>query len=324
MKSDYFSILKDAFRFTWRYKILWVFGLLLIFFDSGMSFNTNNRSFTRNSNNFSSSGSTEKITESLESVQKNIETYLSEPSNLILVVSIAIIVGIVFLLILSWYLRSVGRTSITRAYLMEREGIEENIRLGFLWKESHDFLKPVLIYDVLWLIPYLILGLFVSLSYVGYTTLFSSVDITNTLPLLVCLLFPIFFVASLLVYWSNLTGFRLLVIYGETPVQSFKKAVGLVKQNILDYILGGIAHWVVTLLYGLMIGVIFIIFVLIALFALIFPLISGTDPSGFSLLPVIAVGFLIILTFILVLSMPVRVFSEVYWTKFTMGVIERR
>lgn len=310
MKIDYFKLLREAAKFSWKYKVLWIFGFILALFSGSVNLNM--------SSNGSDSGTsrTTAYDESLEKIGKAIIDFYESPCFWP-----AIICGAVFILLyiaVSWYLTRVSKVALIKAVEYDKEGKGKEIRFGNLWKETHTFLPWFLVFDLIWFgITWLIIIVFiVPLVLVYILGSGSAVSM-----LFCCLIIPITAVAVVFMIVSGVlkeTAIRLMVLERLNALESLKKSYDLVKRKSIfwKYVLA----WLVALLPGCLFFLVILGLVLVTIFPLlivVMALFVNVDTMWLGL-GIGAGGFCLIFLGATLLQAPYKVFTETYWTKFMM------
>lgn len=298
-KVNYLQLLKDSIRFTWKYKILWIFGFILALFSGSGGGGS--------SGNSSSDISSEK----LDSFQNQVTDFVHSSSFWIIVA-----IAVIFLLVLTvliWYLTSVAKISLINAVRHDNEGQGSKIKFGLLWSSSHKYLFKVLFFDLVWLfisIPILIITV---VSIIGSIWGLGP----GGLLVICCLLAPVLIVWGIFVGALKAIGIRLLVLRKFGIIEAIKQSWKTLKLNIGKFIVA----FLVSLLPLFILGIIVFILALLTIVpaAVLFIASLAFVPAG--LIMFILVFIVIVFLFVILaacIEAPFKVLGETYWTKFVM------
>lgn len=300
MKIDYIQLLKDSWKFTIKYKILWVFGFILALFSGGGG---SSGGFSSDSDSIGAS-----TDQSLDGINSSFENITSSPAFWIIVL-IAVVL-IIVLIVLSWYLTSVSKVSLMRAYMLDLKGLGDEIKFGKLWKGSHTYLLKLLVFDLLWFL--------ISLPVLVLFILFIVAFIIPPLGavLTCCIGVPMIIVFAIIASAVKITGLRLIVLEEKSAMESIKESWTIFKTNFSKYVLA----WLTQLLPGCLFGLITVFLVFLVIFPLIVIVgLALSNPDITVLGMILAVCGICGLGILLaVIESPLKVLIETYWTKFIL------
>lgn len=304
MQTDYFKLLKDSAEFSWKYKILWVFGFIVAFLSGGSSSNSN-----INFNN-SQDQVPEEFANKLENFSDKIADFIKTPTFWVFVLA-AVVVSLILTAAL-WYLLRVAKTSLIRAVVFKDEG--KQLKIKKLWKDSHQYLVKLLVFDGLWILVTLpfalvIIGL-IALGFITFPLGFVGA---------MCIVVPVAIVLSIVANILKFVGERLVVLKKVKALKAFKQSVILLKDNFKDLFVA----WLYMLLPGCLVTVV----LMIPMFLLMLPLLLALIPLflvGDTIWLGVLVGICgmgIINLIFSAIQAPFVVFKETYWTKVMRKVV---
>ncbi len=299
MQIDFLEIIKDSWRFTWKYKVLWFFGFIISFLGllSNLS-DTDSNSLSRASRSQSPSLPPE-ITETFTNLANN-------PAFPVIIIGLLTV--FVILVVLFWYLGSMSQIALIRAVKFENYGMPERINIKSLWSDAHTRLWALL------RMQFVIIFISIALMIVIFIPLMLLTFLLGPLAIfLVCIL--LLFAIPLAFYLSIYLGtVARLVIYYELGVrESFNEAWYLIKRELIPFSLSGLVVILTVIPYAIIYLIIFFI-VLVPLVLGLFALSSILSLPVF--IATVIVSVLLALIIISVLIAPFEVYFNVYWTKF--------
>lgn len=283
------AVLKRAWEIIWKFKILWIFGILA-------SCGQGVGSWGENSGyRFSS-----------QDVSPRIQQYFNQlnPAVLTTLIIVAIIV-VIILVILAILLGTVGRVGLIRGTVKAEQGAEQ-LTFGELWREGLAYFWRVfglnlligLIIITAWIVI-IVLGIVLSIGTLG-------IFLICLIPLL-CLLIPVMWFVTIIIEQANIA----LVVENLDIIQALKRGWQVFIDNIGNMIVMGLILIVgISLIGGFIIG--------LPLLAVATPAIvgiaTGTTDAVRTGLIVSAVFFLIYLPFLLLFSGILRGYIASAWT----------
>lgn len=305
MKVDYFQIIQDSAKFTWKYKILWVFGFLLALFNGSGS--------SSSSSNYSNAGEGTQMPETVRKIGDEIEEFFSSPY-----IWLYIIAGIIIfltLIVISWYIGRISKTAIIKAVDFDKDKKETEINLKDLFKSSNKFILKLLtldFYGFLLGVPVLIL-IVLSFVAVGFFKWFGMI--------IVCPSIMVIFLGFIAVSAIWNIAERLIILEDMGAKGSLTMAWNVLKQYYKQYILAWLTSIIPGCLFSMVSGILTILSVLpIAVIFLASLILSDFSVIGFMLA---GCGCCTVSIFLKVLEAPFQVFKVTYWTKFLMELKDK-
>jgi hypothetical protein len=288
---DFGYVLKRAWQIIWKFKVLWIFGILA---SCGQA----------SSSGGSNSGYRFSVQESNASPQ--IEHYFSrlDPT----VIGILIVIGIIVVLalvVIAILLGTVGRVGLIRGTVKAEQGAER-LTFGELWREGLAYFWRVFGLN-------LVIGVLVFLAIM--VILFGGVVLTiGTLGLfvlcllpIICLLVPVMWAVSVIIEQANVA----LVVENLSIPEAIKRGWQVVWDNIGTMI---VMSLILILGVGIIGGAIIGLPVLAVAAPAVVGIAAGTTEAIRNGLIVSGLLFLVYLPLLLVLSGILRAYTSSAWT----------
>jgi hypothetical protein len=288
---DFGYVIKRAGEIIWKFKILWVFGILASCGQAGSTGGSNS------GYRFSSQ----------DQVAGNyIQQYINQlnPGLVAFLVIVAVLIVIV-LVVIAILLGTVGRVGLIRGTVKAEQGASK-LTFGELWREGLAYFWRVfglnLLIGLIILFGVLILGFLAIILSIGTLGIF----LICLLPLL-CLMIPVFWLVGILVEQANVA----LVVENLDIISAIKKGWQVFIEHIGSMIVMGLFLIIgVTVIGGIIIGL---------------PLLAIAAPAAIGIttgvvenirngLLLSTVLFLVYLPFLLLLSGLMRSYTQSAWT----------
>lgn len=288
---DFGYVLKRAGEIVWKFKILWLFGILA---SCGQASGT------------SGSNSGYRFTSQDSSVFYDVEQYIRQinPAIITLLVIIGIIVAII-LILLAILLGTVGRVGLIRGTVKAEQGAGK-LTFGELWRDGLAYFWRVfglnLIFGLIIIISVLVIAFFGIILSIGTLGIF----VVCLLPL-ICLLIPLMWLVGILIQQANVA----LVVENLGIVEAIKRGWQVFIEHIGSMIVMGLILSIgIGVIGGLLIG--------LPLLAVATPAVLGITTGVVENIQngIIAstLLFLVYLPFLLVFSGILRAYTESAWT----------
>jgi len=288
---DFGNVLKRAWEIVWKFKVLWIFGILASCGQASGSGGSNSGfSFSSDDKNFS----------------PQVEQFFNrlDPTAITILIVIGIIV-VLFLVVLAILLGTVGRVGLIRGTLKAEQGAER-LSFGELWRDGLTYFWRVfglnlvigLIILFAWLILF-ILGIILTVGTLG-------IFLICLIPLL-CLLIPAMWVVSVIVEQANVA----LVVENLSITEAIKRGWQVVIDHIGPMIVMGL---ILVLGVGLIGGAIIGLPLLIVIAPAVTGIAVGTSEAIRNGLLVSGLFFLVYLPVLLLLSGILKAYISSAWT----------
>jgi hypothetical protein len=288
---DYGYVIKRAWEIIWKFKVLWIFGILASCGQAGSS---------------SGSNSGYRFSYQDTNVGPQIQNFFNQlnPAITGLLIVMAIILAIILVVVVI-LLATVGRVGLIRGTVKAEQGAE-HLTFSELWHDGLTYFWRVFglnlvigILVILALLALSILGIILTVGTIG-------IFLVCLIPLL-CLLIPVMWLVSIIIEQANVA----LVVENLSITEAIKRGWQVFIENIGSMIVMGLILTVgVSLIGGVIIG--------LPLIAVAAPAVAGIA-SGVSTnirngLILSGVFFVIYLPFLLVFSGILRAYTASGWT----------
>jgi hypothetical protein len=264
MNFDFGEVLARAWKVTWKYKVLWIFGILAGCGSNGDRFNS--RSQSRGGDPFSN----EIVRDIYVFINKTAQWFKENPWAIVVAVVILIVIGFI-----QFTLANIGHIGLIRgAYHAEMNA--EEIRFGGLWGESLGYFWRVIglslaVWGPIWVI---LIGLVTTLIFSFRTSAAIGMQSQAAVALVLffisfcCCLFPVMMVLGL--YYSQ--AIRALTLENLGVLDSLKRGWCVFSANFLGLCVMGVALFFI----GLIAGIVIAIPIYITVLPLVFKLMDGS------------------------------------------------
>ena len=288
---DFGYVLNRAWKIIWKYKVLWIFGILASCGQAiGSSGSNSGYRYSSEDTNFA----------------PQIEQFFNQldPAIIALLIAIGIIVALA-LTVIAILLGTVGRVGLIRGTVKAEQGADR-LTFGELWREGLTYFWRVFglnlmigILILLAVVVIIILGIILTVGTIG-------IFLICLIPLL-CLLAPAMWVVSIIVEQANVA----LVVENLSISEAIKRGWQVVIGHIGNMIVMGLILIVGVSLIGVaIIGLPLLIVAAPATAGVI----AGTTEAIRNGLIVSGILFLVYLPFLLVLSGILRAYISSAWT----------
>ncbi len=244
MNFNFGEILSRAWKITWKYKILWIFGILSSCSRGGGSFN------------FRSSGGGNRYNPSgldPERLLNQAGDWLSHNWW----VAALIVAALIVLTLIAIFLGAIGRIGLIRGTLQAEESAER-LSFGELFKGSMPYFWRV--FGLAFLIG--LISLLALLPFFAFGILTAGIGFLCLLPLL-CLLIPVSIALYLIIEMANVA----IVKENVGLVEGFKRGWEVARGNAGPVLIMGLILLVISFVVGLVIAVPVLMIVAPAMFS---------------------------------------------------------
>jgi hypothetical protein len=291
---DFFGKINESLRFTFKYKSLWLFGIILGIFEGGFGGNWGN--FRGDSNN-------KDYNEAVESI----EDFFEKPGVLIGLLCL-VVVGIAIALI-GWYLSSVSKAALIHSVKLDAENKNPSFKTG--WKYGKTKAFTFIVGDLI-MAAIIILSILFSLIFIIPGIIFPPFLLS------LCLLVPAYIIFAIYAGATYTGAQRYMVLKDMGAWESIKAGWILAKKSLGDYVVG----WFVSLIPGCLWLILMIPLSIIAILVLVAIGIGSILASPLFGIIVIIFLVLIFVFFFAIINSPYVVFAHTYWTKVVMEMIK--
>jgi hypothetical protein len=319
VKINFAEVLSKAWRIVWKFKVLWIFGILAgCSTGNGGRFNSNYSGGGSGSGNGSGSSGTDQFSQFFDNLDKMrpeqaVQNFLGQYGAIIAIVIVLLcVIWVIF-----YFLGVMGRTGLIKGASQADAGAE-SLSFDVLWAESTPYFWRMFGLNMLVGLPFfiLIVILLAGLGFGGYSAFKSGLP-TGGMSVMLIGLMGTFFAAmcaisilSIVVSMIVEQAQNAIVLDDLGVLEGFSRGWAVLKSAVVTIVLMaiilGIIGWVISLLIALPILVIAV------------PTVIGvvaTDGNNYILPLLIAGGcFVIYLPFLLVFSGVFQAYNQSVWT----------
>ena len=255
MNFNFGEVLTRAWQITWKYKVLWIFGILASCSGGRGGGGNSGSRVSGNGNGFGANNpfSGRMIEEAGQ--------WLTQHWWVIALLILAIII----LVILSIFLGTIGKIGLIKGIFKAEQGAE-SMGFGELWSESQPYFWRVFGLSFLIGLIFFVIFLVIFLPLILLGVLTAGMALVCIIPLL-CILIPISWVVAVVLEQANIA----IVLEDKSMLDGFKRGWEVCKNNF-----GPIIVMVLILgIGGAIIGVIIALPIIIIAFSVAFGFIAG-------------------------------------------------
>ena len=299
---DIGEILTKAWKIIWKFKVLWIFGILSSCGQSGGNYGGGNSGVRFSGHEFNLSPGMRRFFQNLEVFFDNIQGWQIA----------ALVVGLFFMFIVLSLVFSaistVGRIGLIQGTIEAEAGVEKLTFLN-LFNKGKPFFWRVFGFNLLLSLAIFVLAFLLVIPIVGFTVLTLGIGFFCLIPL-ICILIPISWLVSVLIEQVNIA----IVAEDLTIIDGVKRGWEIFQSNlgimiVMALILG---------LGGLILGILLASPIILAMVPILADLIVGTKTStdfiwgGGITLSLVCVG--IYIPVLIVLSGILQAYIKSAWT----------
>ncbi len=279
---DFGEVVSKAWKITWKFKVLWIFGMLASCGTrNGANFNFNNT--YRTGNNFS--GPAPMLPPAILNWFNQFARSFDNPQFVWEFVA-AILAVICVIGIVEYVLSAIGRIGLIKGIEEADEGAEK-LNFGGLWSRSMPFFWRIFWLSILIGLPFLILFVVIAIGFllafiplIDNKSAVAGATFLALLPVL-CVLFCVIFILAILV------GFVLRMAENAIVVEDLPILGGV--QRGWDVLVKNpgpiLIIWLITAVIGFVAGIVIALPLLIVLVPLVFAFITNANSANFSFAP---------------------------------------
>ncbi len=242
---DYGEVLKKSWNIIWKFKVLWIFGLLASCGRSGggggggggQSFN-----FRNNPGTFSNQNPFPRLQPYLEGIQN---FFAQIPVWVYILAVLAFLILIVIIIIIN----TIGRIGLVRGAWQADEGIE-HLSFGQLWGEGLHYFWRIFLLDLLFLVIGIAVAVIILVPVVVIGAATFGIGLICLLPL-ICLLIPVTWFIRVLLEQA------VVAILGENRgvIDGLGRAWNVIKINLGPMIVMTLIIFIGELILGIIIAI---------------------------------------------------------------------
>lgn len=292
------DILTKSWQIIWKYKILWIFGILASCVEGGGGGGGSGNSgyrFDGDEFDFPAQGFSPEVVRFFEKLSNQPEQYIGIIAAVILLLCVLWIVGLA--------LGTIGRIGLIKGAL-KADNEPESLSFGELWSESLPyFWKVIGLWLILWLVSFLMAIVLALLALGSIVTM--GIGLICLLPLL-CLMIPLIWLLSLVFEQATIA----MIAEERGVVEAVQRAWEVFRANIGNYLLMALVLFILQLAVGLIIALPIILIVVPAAFGLAL----GADTGITTTLLISGLCFMVYLPVLILLSGILRSYIWTAWT----------
>jgi hypothetical protein len=292
MNFNFSEVLARAWKITWKYKILWIFGILAGCARGGGGSSSGGTGWSGGSNG---SGYSPFDTSETERIFNQFSEWLTSHWWVVAL----IILGVLLLVLLSIFLGTIGRIGLIRGTLQAEEGTEK-LSFGELFRGSMPYFWRIfgltfligLIFTLL-MLPIILFGVFTA-----------GIGFLCILPL-ICLFVPVSIAVYLIVELANVA----IVKENIKLWDGFRRGWELIRANVGTIIIMGLILLVISFVVGIVIAIPAIMIILPSVLAF-----GANQAQSFTPLLIGGLCFVLLLPVMVLASGVLNTFTGVSWT----------
>ncbi|HMD87653.1 MAG TPA: hypothetical protein VKF38_00690 [Anaerolineaceae bacterium] len=238
------EVLKKSWDIIWKFKVLWIFGLLASCGRSGVGGGGGggqNFNFRNNPGNFSNQNPFPRLQPFLNRLQN----FLAQiPVWVYVLIVLAVLIWIVIVIFIS----TIGRIGLVRGAWLADEGAD-HLSFGQLWEEGLHYFWRIFLLDLLFLIIGIAIAVILIVPAALITAATFGIGLICLIPL-ICLLIPISWFITVLLEQS------IVAILGENRgvVDGLSRAWNVIKDNFGPMIVMALIILIGNLILGIIIA----------------------------------------------------------------------
>jgi hypothetical protein len=224
---DFGEVLTRAWHITWKYKVLWLFGVL-----AGCGGTANSSlNFNGGGSGGGGGGGNGDVPPQLQPFVDQFNSIPEEQIALIIIalVCVGLLLGLVFLLI-----GTVGKIGLINGAMQGDQNVA-SLGVGELFETVRPFFLRVLGLNLLLGILSVVAGIIIVVAVVGVSIVTLGIGLICLIPLL-CLLIPVGFVVNIIVQQANIA----LIVDDLDIVTALQEGWNIVRDNLANYIVLGL------------------------------------------------------------------------------------
>jgi hypothetical protein len=298
------EILTKTGQITWKYKILWLFGILASCVEGG----SGGGGGGGGGGNGSGSGGTEfSLPPEVEAWLRDVAAFFNNlESNPGQYLGWFVLIGLLFcvLWLLMLALGTMGRIGLVKGASLADQGAE-SLSFGELWRASLPYFWPVAgMWLGLWMATFVF---FVGVGLLSAVVAFASLGLglVCLIPFL-CLLVPVFWLISLLFEQATIA----IVTEERSIPEGLSRAWALIRANIGNYLLMALMLFIIQVAVGFVLALPVFLLIVPAIFGFA----SGSSETIWTTLMVMGACFVVYIPVLIVLAGVLRTYVWTAWT----------
>jgi hypothetical protein len=282
---DYGEVLSKAWKILWKFKVLWIFGILASC-GTGQSGNFNfNNSFRTSGNG--SYGSMSNLPPAVLDALSHFWRLFDNPTFVWEFIVGALAVVCIFILV-EIFIGTMGRIGLIKGSA-EADAGAEKLTFGGLWKESLHYFWRVFWLSLLVGSPFVIAivalaaGLFAAL--IPLSNASSNAQFVLILLPVICVFFCIIILLAVLIGFISTQAERAIVLEDKSILDGFRRGWEVLTKNLGSILI----IWLITVVIGIVAAIIIALPLLAVLVPLVIAFAGNINNANFSITPWIIV-----------------------------------
>ncbi len=278
---DYGEVLSKAWKIAWKFKVLWIFGILAGCGQSqGGSFNFNN-SFQNNGNSFSNS--TPNLPPAMMNQLYRFAYLFNSPTFIWKFVAVVLAVICVIVLV-EVFLGTIGRIGLIKGSAEADTGAEK-LTFGGLWRESTPYFWRVFWLSFLIGAPFAIAIIGIAIGFV-ITLIPLASNNSNMSGLLIllpvlCVLFCVILILGIVIGFIVTQAERAIVLEDKSILDGFRRGWEVLTKNLGPILI----VWLITGAIGFVAAIVIALPLLVVVVPLLIAFIANMNNLNFSFTP---------------------------------------
>ncbi|MGA7192296.1 MAG: DUF4013 domain-containing protein [Anaerolineales bacterium] len=278
---DYGEVIKNAWKITWKFKVLWIFGILAACGTSrGGSFNFNNN-FQTNGNGFSNP--TPNLPPAIMDQAYRFASLFNDPTFIWKFAAVVLAVVCVIVLV-EIFLGTMGRIGLIKGSA-EADAGAEKLTFGELWKESTPYFWRVFWLSFLIGAPFAVATIIIVVGFlIALIPLMkdnpSASGLLILLPVL-CVLMCIIFILAIILGFISTQAERAIVLENKSILDGFRRGWEVLTKNLGPILI----IWLITIVISVVAGIVIALPLLVVMVPLVIAFIANMNNLNFSFTP---------------------------------------
>ena len=282
---DYSEVIKNAWKITWKFKVLWIFGILASCGQSrGSSFNFNN-SYRTSGNGFS--GSAPNLPNLPPAMMDQLYRFahlFNNPTFIWEFVGIVLAVVCVIVLV-EIFIGTMGRIGLIKGSA-EADAGAEKLTFGGLWRESRPYFWRVFWLSFLIGSPFVILFIVLIASLIAAVIPLANNSASESTTLLIllpviCVFFCVIAILAIIVGFISTQAERAIVLENKSILDGFRRGWEVLTKNLGSILI----IWLITVAIGIVAAIVIAVPLLVVLVPLVIAFIANMNNLNFSFMP---------------------------------------
>jgi hypothetical protein len=279
MSIDFGEVLGKAWRIIWKFKVLWIFGILA-------SCGTGNGGSYNSSYRTSGRGETPNLPPEFVAGMERFLRWFENPGVIVAFISL-----ICILILLSIFLGNIGRIGLIKG-AAEADAGAETLAFGGLWKQSLPYFWRVLVVNIVVGLPIFVVALLLAAGFV-----FAFIPVSGngrSDPAMLALLPVLCVLACVIFLLAIVTGFvvrqaeNAIVIENESILGGLRRGWEVLIKNLGPILI----IWIITVVIGLAAGIVIALPLLIVVLPLFIAFVANGSNSSYT--PLMVAGLCVV------------------------------